>query len=292
MDADWGFHGVTTYGGYVPAGPAPPRRGRIHLTWVGEDVVVTRRLGTPEDTAIVHPARFTEAMLAAALRRGAELRPGRVTGVPRAGSGARVSGVEVDGGLVPADAVVVAMGPWSALAAAWLPMPQVFPDRGHSLVFDTGTAVHPEALFLEYQEDTGAVLTPEVFPRADGTTYVTAFAEPATLPADPADVTPDPVAIERLESVCARLSPALDPDRILVRQACHRPVTQDGLPLIGRVPGVDGAYVATGHSVWGILGAPATGEALAELITDGAARSTDLTPFDPARLRPLDPVKS
>jgi glycine/D-amino acid oxidase-like deaminating enzyme len=48
--------------------------------------------------------------------------------------------------------------------------------------------------------------------------------------------------------------------------------------------------VASGHNVWGILNAPATGEALAELIADGAAVSTDLTPFDPARLRPLDPA--
>jgi glycine/D-amino acid oxidase-like deaminating enzyme len=47
--------------------------------------------------------------------------------------------------------------------------------------------------------------------------------------------------------------------------------------------------VATGHNVWGILNAPATGEALAELIADGASRSTDLTPFDPMRLKPLDP---
>ena len=47
--------------------------------------------------------------------------------------------------------------------------------------------------------------------------------------------------------------------------------------------------MATGHSVWGILNAPATGEALAELIADGGARSPDLTPFDPTRLQPLDP---
>jgi glycine/D-amino acid oxidase-like deaminating enzyme len=47
--------------------------------------------------------------------------------------------------------------------------------------------------------------------------------------------------------------------------------------------------VATGDNVWGILNVPATGEALPELIADGAARSTDLTPFDPIRLPPLDP---
>ena len=63
---------------------------------------------------------------------------------------------------------------------------------------------------------------------------------------------------------------------------------EDGLPIIGAAPGVDGAYVATGHSVWGMLNAPATGEAMSELILDGAARHVDLAPFAPGRLPPLD----
>jgi glycine/D-amino acid oxidase-like deaminating enzyme len=50
------------------------------------------------------------------------------------------------------------------------------------------------------------------------------------------------------------------------------------------------ARASTWLPVWGILNAPATGEALAELIADGVANSTDLTPFDPIRLRPLDPA--
>ena len=59
--------------------------------------------------------------------------------------------------------------------------------------------------------------------------------------------------------------------------------------MIGAIPGARGAYVATGHSVWGILNAPATGEAVAELILDGAARAVDLSSFDPARLESVDP---
>jgi len=62
-------------------------------------------------------------------------------------------------------------------------------------------------------------------------------------------------------------------------------VTDDGLPLIGPIPGARGAFVATGHGPWGILNAPATGLALAELIAEGAASTVDLGPFDPARLR-------
>jgi glycine/D-amino acid oxidase-like deaminating enzyme len=198
--------------------------------------------------------------------------------------------VEVDDAFIEADAVVIAMGPWSILAALWLPLPPVFGLKGHSLIFDTGDRVPAEAAFLEYQEQGGAVLTPELFPRTDGTTYVCGISGEDTVPIDPARVTPDNGAIYRLEAMCRALSPVLAAAPIVARQACFRPVTRDGLPLIGKVPGIDGAYIATGHGVWGILNAPATGEAMAELIIDGAARAVDLTPFNPGRLRPLDPA--
>jgi glycine/D-amino acid oxidase-like deaminating enzyme len=41
--------------------------------------------------------------------------------------------------------------------------------------------------------------------------------------------------------------------------------------------------------VWGILNAPATGEAMAQLIAEGRTREVDLAPFSPDRLEPLDP---
>ena len=53
--------------------------------------------------------------------------------------------------------------------------------------------------------------------------------------------------------------------------------------MLGAVPGAPGAFVATGHSCWGILNAPASGLAMAELIADGEARCVDLKPFSPAR---------
>ena len=60
---------------------------------------------------------------------------------------------------------------------------------------------------------------------------------------------------------------------IVAAQACYRPVMLDGLPVMGAIPGIEGAYIATGHSVWGILNAPASGEALAGLILEGQGRS-------------------
>jgi len=78
------------------------------------------------------------------------------------------------------------------------------------------------------------VHAPELFPRPDGTTYVCAISSESPLPIDPADVSPDPGSIERLQRMCSELSPTLASAKILAQQACYRPVTRDGLPLIGR----------------------------------------------------------
>ena len=290
IGSDWGYRRLATYGGVASARDGERGARSSHgMNWLSHHVVVDRRLGSPDTTAQVHPGVFTGAMMRAAQSQGAELRLGRVTGVVCAKRAARVTGVEVDGETIEGDAVVIAMGPWSILAARWLPLPGVFGLKGHSLVFETAGTMPAQALFLDYREATGALQSPEVFPRTDGTTYVCAISSEAPLPLDPADVAPDPGAIERLHAICAKLSPVLAQAKVVARQACYRPVTRDGLPLIGRVAGLKGAYVATGHGVWGILNAPATGEAIAELIIDGVARSVDLSPFDAARLRPLDP---
>lgn len=286
IEGDWGYRRMTAYAGFLVSDGRPG--GGTSLDWVSDHVAITSRLGTPQTTAIVHPELFTKAVMRAAQRAGATLRAGRVTGIVRRGN---ATAVEVDGGVIEADAVVIAMGPWSLLASAWLKLPPVFGRTSPSLVFDTGTDVPADALFLDCHEDDGSVVTLEVFPRANGNTHVTAFSNDDPLPLDPAAVTPDPDALQRLEAICRRVSPAFGKAKIIARQACARPVTEDFMPLLGKVPGHDSAYVATGHNVWGILNAPATGEAMAELIADGAARSVDLAPFNPARLRPLDPAR-
>ena len=61
-----------------------------------------------------------------------------------------------------------------------------------------------------------------------------------------------------------------------------RPMTPDGLPIIGRLPGRDSIYVATGHNMLGVTLSPATGRAIADLMLRGVA-AFDLTPFSPNR---------
>ncbi len=284
----WGYRRLATFGGYAIEGNAA--RGSGARPWLSPGVAITGQIGSPQTTALVEPRAFTTGLMRAAETEGATLREGAVEALVRRSDGA-IGGVVLESGeTIEGDAVVIAMGPWSVLASRWLPLPAVYGYKGHSLIFETGDALPAEALFLEYQEASGEVLTPELFPRADGTTWVCAVSSTEPLPVDPADVTPDEGAHARLEAMCRTISPALAQAPILARQACFRPVTDDGLPLIGRVPGVDGAYVATGHSVWGMLNAPATGEAMAELILDGTAHHVDLTPFAPDRLRALDPA--
>jgi glycine/D-amino acid oxidase-like deaminating enzyme len=48
-----------------------------------------------------------------------------------------------------------------------------------------------------------------------------------------------------------------------------RPITPDGDPILGKVPGKEAVFIATGTGGKGILLAPMIGRALADLITTG-----------------------
>src|SRR5499426_3845190 len=89
--------------------------------WVDGAGAVTAILGTTETTAQVHPARFTEALVGAARARGGEVREGVVEDVVRQNGGAR--GVRIGGEILEADAIVLAMGPWTGRLAGRLPLP-------------------------------------------------------------------------------------------------------------------------------------------------------------------------
>jgi len=244
--------------------------------WLDGAGVVTAALGSTETTAQVHPARFTAALLEAA---GARLRIGVVDAVVQRDGAAR--GVRMGGETLDTDAVVLALGPWTSRLVG-LRLPRVRGLKGYSVTL-AGADVPAHALFVDYRTADGRALEPEIFPRPDGDVYVCGMADPQPLPDGPEAVEVDDEACGVLARAAGRVSTALAGAQITRRQACYRPVTDDNLPLIGRVPGVAGAYVATGHGPWGMLNAPATGLALAELIVDGAASLVDLRPFDPGR---------
>jgi glycine/D-amino acid oxidase-like deaminating enzyme len=282
LGTDYGYRRLTT----LAVATHTTRRHGVHqdasaFAWLASACTPYGVLGTPTTTAQVHPARFTEAMLQAAEHRGARLRIGCVQGIEI--SDRRVCSVQVDGQQLAATAVVIAMGPWSGLAADWLPLPPVFGLKGHSIIVRPSTTIPAQALFVEYPTDTGERLELEVYPRPDGEVYFCSLSDTTPLPEHPGEVQPRPEAGPLLRRMAETLSPSFRGLPLQRLQACYRPITEDGLPFLGRVPGVQGAYIATGHSCWGILNAPASGLAMAELIVDGRASSIDLTPFDPQR---------
>jgi D-amino-acid dehydrogenase len=57
-----------------------------------------------------------------------------------------------------------------------------------------------------------------------------------------------------------------------------RPMTYDSTPVIGRCPGFDNVYLATGHNMLGLSMAPATGKLLAELVA-GQETHIDALPY-------------
>jgi glycine/D-amino acid oxidase-like deaminating enzyme len=169
----WGYRRLDTLGVIASARHgAGAFRGLEAPDWLGPDAAVHARLGTTETTAQVDPAEFTKGMMAAAIDRGARLQIGNVTGITRAADRSAVDGIIVDGERLAGDAVVIAMGPWSALAGQWLPLPAVYGLKGHSLVFRNEEPISPQALFVELEAEDGTVHAPEIYPRPDGTTYV------------------------------------------------------------------------------------------------------------------------
>ena len=278
LGVDYGYRRLTTLAVAASAHGRPgTRQVSDELAWLDSHGVPYAVLGTPVTTAQVHPARFTQALLHAARARGAELRLGCVEGLEVMHG--QVRGVRVDGQLLPADMVVIAMGPWSGLIAPELSLPPVWGLKGHSITLQPPILIPAQALFVDYVTATGERLAPEVYPRPDGEVYLCGLSEEVALPESPELVQPRPDAGPLLQQIAATLSSSLaglTPQRV---QACYRPVTGDGLPFLGQVPGVTGAYLATGHSCWGMLNAPASGLAMAELIVDGQAHSVDLAPF-------------
>ena len=61
-----------------------------------------------------------------------------------------------------------------------------------------------------------------------------------------------------------------------------RPMTPDGLPVLGQIPNLKNTYIATGHGMVGVAMSPVTGKVMADLICSGET-DIDLHPFDPNR---------
>ena len=250
--------------------------------WLDGNVAVHQVIGDTATTAQVNPYAFTSTLVEDAVARGATARTGVVEGIDLDPDTGAVTGVVIDGTSEAADAVVLSLGPWTSQAQRWIALPQVFGSRGASVVL--AADVPNQVVFSEFMTADGQRTQLEIYPRPGGHVYVNGLSEHGALPDDPDEITPIDASGDELHRRAGVHSRALRDAEVVARGSCYRPLTVDGIPLIGPVPDVPGAYLATAHASWGICNAPATGRMVAEMILDGGSTSLDATPFALTRL--------
>jgi glycine oxidase len=210
------------------------------------------------------------ALLTACERAGVRLRVERASGLRM--DGERVTGVTVAGGArLAAATVVLAAGCWSRQLDGVPPelLPPVRPVKGQLLQL-RGPAAEP----LCRRNVRG--LEVYVVPRADGRVVVGATVEEQGF-----DTRVTAGAVHELLQAAFELLPDVTELELVETVAGLRPGSPDNAPLLGPA-GVDGLVVATGHYRNGILLAPVTAEAVAELLVDGRVPA-GIAPFSPAR---------
>lgn len=220
-------------------------------------------------TARIDGRLMRAALQRAAQRHGATLRQGNAT-PQRDGSLARV---HVDGEILPAENVVLASGAWSAQAAEALGLTlPVYPQRG-------------QIAHLELpQTDTGR--WPVVLPFASH--YLLTFPESrvvvgATRENDAGfDYRVTAGGVQRVLGQALRVAPGLQSATLREMRVGFRPATPDGLPILGRAPGLDNVFIATGHGPSGLTLGPHAGAVIADLMQSKPA-GFDLTPYSPER---------
>ena len=224
----------------------------------------------------VGPAAATRAYAARAERAGVEIRVGGEARLWR--EAGRIAGVAVDGERIAAADVVVAAGPWTPAvvdpSGAWRP---ILPRWG---VVVPVTLERPPTHVLEEAEIS-------IEPGGEDDEAGHAFSlvtadESSSLGSTFLAAEPDPVAtVPSLIRRGTRFVPAIADVRRGPPRLCARPLSLDGRPLVGRVPGMDGLWVAAGHGPWGISTGPASGRLVADLI--GGRVAAPPAAIDPAR---------
>jgi glycine oxidase len=183
--------------------------------------------------------------------------------------GGRIVGVRTRAGEFRADHIVIAAGAWSGALgdAVGLAIP-TRPVRGQMLAL---ADANPP--LRQIVAGGGGYL----LPRADGTIAVA-----ATVDSPGFDLRVTPEGLAWLTGLVRTVAPALAGARVVETWAGLRPDSPDGAPILGRAPGHDNLWIATGHYRNGILWAPITGELLSEAILTGTI-DPELAPYAPSR---------
>ena len=224
------------------------------------------------------PADVVEGFRRHAQARGALIRQWTpVTRIVRRESA--VVGVETPSGRIDAGAVVVAAGAWA---------PRLCREIGIELsarpkALDTMLVTRPPEMATPHMVFIDHVLGTYFRPESDVLTIV-------GVPCQVWDIDPDTMptglpahAPGEGAQILTHRMPAMEHASLARGYRAFDCYSADRHAILGPVRGIDGLYLATAFSGSGFKIAPAVGTCLAELITEGRARTVDITAFRPER---------
>ena len=220
------------------------------------------------DDGHMDPAAFTRETVARAERAGATV----VTGAEAYGfeTGGGVRAVRTTRGVFAADQVVIAAGAWSPLLARELGLRlPIEPAKGYSIDVTRPDGLPDLPLCVG---EAHVVLT----------TLGDALRLGSTLELAGWDMRLRPKRLLHLRRAAERVLGVPDDGPVRRIWRGPRPLTPDGLPVIGRSPRHANVVLATGHCMLGLSLGPVTGKLVAEIVA-GETPSLDLGPLRPDR---------
>ncbi|CAG4975565.1 NAD(P)/FAD-dependent oxidoreductase [Novilysobacter luteus] len=186
--------------------------------------------------------------------------------------------LRVAGEVVQADQVVLALGAWSPRLAGAVGLPWLRsvmqPGKGYSVTYSLPSLVPRRPLIL--RERSVCVTT------WDDSRGYGGFRLGSTMEFSGFDVSLNERRLGALERGAAEyLHQPVGPE---VRERWYgwRPMSCDDIPIIGRAPGHDRLWLATGHGMMGVGMSTGTGQLVADLMT-GHAPAVDPAPYRPDR---------
>ena len=273
------------------------------LDWItAESARSYYEMGTPDNTAQVHPYQFTTSMASLAIEKGVRIILGSVSNINKPeGAVKSVTYVDKESGeshSIPATDVIISAGPWTK--SVYPPAP-ISAMRAHSVTIKSKTPISAYALFTEIslppnfgRTDTFVKskrshtkeVTPEIYARPGDEAYICGEGDTMVpLPKTSAGVQTDLSRCQDIVDYVSSISDELRDGEITAKQACYLPNVQaaSGGPLIGET-GVKGLLMAAGHTCWGIQNGPATGKLMSEFVFEGEAKSAKIASLDPRKV--------
>ena len=221
------------------------------------------------DEAHCDPFRFVKAVGARAETLGVSVRTG-VEVLEMRRQGERVRSLWTTGGEMAVGEVVVAAGVWTSRFASALGV-EIPIAAGKGYHVDVPAAEGDPQVPIWLHEDRVVITPLGGRVRFAGTMELAGLNEAVSRR-----------RVDAIRAAVGRALPALAQRPTLEVWRGLRPCTPDGLPVIGRPPGIENVTLAAGHGMWGLQLAPVTALLVAQLVA-GRTPSHDLSPLRPDR---------